>query len=170
MAEIRSHELVEALLLQSNPTDALKITEIARRTNLHMPAFCKAVRAEVGDSLLLEAALHLCNSNDKVGGKTGNLLEHCVQCTSSSCTHSDCLELRSMLSTMKSHAEQCTSSSCLTCKQWVSVRTKMLAARKGAMLHGARPAAAILKVSLGDDASFTPDSTAANGALHLLMS
>lgn len=109
------------------------ILACARRTGLELRPFCRAIREEIGGTLLLDAVLLFRGGNLARRDDVPSLLAHCLRCRSSACTQSDCLALRSMLAVMKMHASQCKvprDQGCETCNQWHSVRTKMVEARR----------------------------------------
>ncbi len=123
-------------LVRLAPEHADTILAIARQTGLELRQFCAAVRREIGGTLLFDAVLAMRGSQlpARSHADVVALVEHCVRCRSPGCTRADCLALRSMLSVMKMHAAACAvpaELACQTCDQWHTMRSKMLAARRG---------------------------------------
>jgi len=130
-ATVRAQDLLRALV-QLEPRHANTILDCARRAGTSdLPAFCQLIREEIGGTLLFDAVMMIRSSNQETRSPTSaaDLLDHAVRCRAPVCSRKDCLELRSMLASMKAHAQVCRMERCKTCRQWQRVSDRMRRAR-----------------------------------------
>jgi len=172
---LRTADLLKALLHLA-PTHEGTIREIAEATKLQMSDFCKGIRKQIGGTLLFDAVLMLNGSarSPSEASVVAALFKHSIQCRSTDCTQPDCLQLRTMLSSMKVHAQSCSTDGCKTCLQWQVASSRMKRARSSSTAEdiGANliSATATVAQKLPQDRALEPTSGGRRALPQLVLS
>lgn len=165
---VSAHELVSALVHLAPEHHKPTILHAAKSTQLHLPSFAKAIREEIGGTLLFDAVMLLRgSSHSELGmrspGAATALLQHCLSCRTPECDRTDCLELRGILSAMKAHAQSCPvppEAQCSTCRRWQTIRAKMKRPRAASAVQAPTTGLTICKrsVEVSAAAEMSPSS------------
>lgn len=133
MSAINARVLVQTMM-RLRPDQAESILACARRCNGQANTFCKAIRAEVGGTVLMEALMVLRGSEGDDAAYTPSaaldIYQHALACRSVACKRANCGAMRGMISNLKAHSQSCAADGCITCQQWHKVRDAMQAARR----------------------------------------
>lgn len=90
---------------------------------VQMQAFCKAVREELGDTILVEALLMMQGARVPFGSAADikELVDH-VRVCGGGCSKPGCAQVSIMLATIRSHCMQCAApQQCGTCQRWAHI-------------------------------------------------
>lgn len=120
-------------MLRRHPTMGralAKHAEALASGSMDMQAFCAVVRAEFGNSILLEAILLLRGAPPTALDDVRALLKHCRSCdVGPKCNTDGCLALRGVLATVREHAAECTVvGECSACNAWAKLDASRSAA------------------------------------------